>query len=363
MSNGGLDLVKGLIKYNEDEYRRQFNNALDQFAKNVEVGFNPNENSAIQFIYSFSNENLDEMLDLIDLQDKSVLTVGSSGDQVLACLARGASRITLIDRNPMSLPYVELKIAGLKNLSFEEFNDYFTRNNIFNWKYYAKVSHDLSPQTREFWDTIYLTLGKKDSKYCVSLFQQGFCGEDCYKNHMHYKDKLSFQKAKQNLNDCEIDFYEADLTNFPSVINEKYDVMLLSNVADYVNHDEFFKTVFMLNNFLNKNGQIQLMYDFDNYFGIRRFVEELAKYTDDKKLISVNNDTLITGTTQLNYKGVNRVVLDENLFKNTRRRPVATFVSKDYLDSRKWKLLFRKCKRIQYSLMPKSNKEDSSLSL
>ena len=60
-------------------------------------------------IYSFATENVFGYLKYFDLQDKSLLTVGSSGDQVLNAYFKGCRDITLIDINEFAKFYLYLK--------------------------------------------------------------------------------------------------------------------------------------------------------------------------------------------------------------------------------------------------------------
>ena len=76
-------------------------------------------------IYPFSTENIKGYLDYFDLYNKSLLTIGSSGDQVLNSYYNGCRDITLLDINPFCKYYLNLKIAGIISLSYEEFVYFF----------------------------------------------------------------------------------------------------------------------------------------------------------------------------------------------------------------------------------------------
>jgi hypothetical protein len=115
-------------------------------------------NTTADRIYPFSNENITESLEDIDLEGKSVITVGSSGDQVLNAILKGATNITLIDGNPLARYYVELKIAAIRNLEYTECLSFLTAKNILSYKYYQKISHDLSDEAKIFWDSIMLEM-------------------------------------------------------------------------------------------------------------------------------------------------------------------------------------------------------------
>ena len=73
-------------------------------------------------VYAFSNENLDDLFNKLDLKDKKVLTVGSSGDQALYSLLYGAKDITIADLNIYTKPFVEFKIAEIVGSAPETLN-------------------------------------------------------------------------------------------------------------------------------------------------------------------------------------------------------------------------------------------------
>ena len=79
-------------------------------------------------IYPFTTENVSGYIDLFDFNNKSLLTVGSSGDQILNAFYNGARDITLYDINEYAKYYVYLKIAGILSLSYEEFQMFFLKH-------------------------------------------------------------------------------------------------------------------------------------------------------------------------------------------------------------------------------------------
>ena len=72
-------------------------------------------------IYPFTTENIDGYMPYFKLKDRSLLTVGSSGDQVINAIFAGCKDITVIDICPFTKEYYELKKAALLSLSREEF--------------------------------------------------------------------------------------------------------------------------------------------------------------------------------------------------------------------------------------------------
>ncbi len=76
-------------------------------------------------LYTFTTENINGYIENFDLKNKSLLTVGSSGDQILNAFFYGARDITLYDINEYAKFYVYLKVAAILSLSYVEFQEFF----------------------------------------------------------------------------------------------------------------------------------------------------------------------------------------------------------------------------------------------
>ena len=104
-------------------------------------------------IFPFTTENIAGYIDYFDLQDKSLLTVGSSGDQIINAAFKGAKDVTLLDFNPYAKYYYYLKKAGMLELDFTKFKEFFRYKNypvryktnveMFNKASYEKIKGTL----------------------------------------------------------------------------------------------------------------------------------------------------------------------------------------------------------------------------
>ena len=74
-------------------------------------------NSEFSRIYSFTTENIAGYIDYFDLNNKKLLTIGSSGDQILNAFYNGARDITLFDINEYAKYYVYLKISAISSFN------------------------------------------------------------------------------------------------------------------------------------------------------------------------------------------------------------------------------------------------------
>jgi hypothetical protein len=276
----------------ESEKSFDFENYKDDVIGRVFTGYGGyglgDENIAVQRVYPFSNEMLEDVFDGVDLIGKSVCTVGSSGDQVLYSVLKGATDVTLIDANPISKYYTELKIAGIKNLSFKEFDKYFSYTDILNPRIYAKISHDLSKESQEFWDSVILEcddpineefwgegfLKSTNARLTANIFQHldlNFYTSNAhdfekYKKNLsyYYKNLSDFLKLKQNLINANITYICEELSGFSHALgNKKFDLILLSNIYDYCNTKVFMRGFRKLyENNLKPGGFIQPQYKF-----------------------------------------------------------------------------------------------------
>ena len=60
-------------------------------------------------VYPFTTEEISGYFKYLNLKDKSVLTVGSSGDQAFNAIYYGARKVTLFDINPTTEKFVREK--------------------------------------------------------------------------------------------------------------------------------------------------------------------------------------------------------------------------------------------------------------
>lgn len=221
-------------------------------------------NFAVETVYPFTNENLPELFGQLDVKGKRVATAGSSGDQMLAALLFGAKDVTLIDGNLYSKHFIDFKFAAIKNLPYEEFMHYFVEtNNYFDFEIFKKISHDLDPDSMTFWGTIYShTTDAHEIKRRIANFNNQRPKTDFLYSKEIY-EQLQDILEKQ---DYTLDFQIAEFNDFPEVLTGGYDAILLSNIFQYVNPNDYTRVVFELQEKLNPGGKIQLNYDFPGPF-------------------------------------------------------------------------------------------------
>lgn len=105
--------------------------------------------------YASCWEDADILLEALKVKEGGIyLSIASGGDNSLSLLSKKPSKVFAIDINPVQLSCVELRKIAFLNLSYEEllrFLGVYDSND--RGSVYSKISHHLSAETREFWDT------------------------------------------------------------------------------------------------------------------------------------------------------------------------------------------------------------------
>ncbi|MBE7082616.1 MAG: DUF3419 family protein [Clostridiales bacterium] len=226
--------------------------------------FPNSDNETIDRVYAFSNECLDDFFVHFIFKDKRVLTVGSSGDQAINAISRGAKDVTIIDANIFTQAYTEYKISAIKNLTFEEFKKAFLEDqNPFDWQIYAKISHDLSSDSQMIWDVIVLNQDNPLETH-ATLIHQTYRG--VMATSRFYKSEKEYKRLQKKLIDCKIKYICSEFTKFPEYVDGKYDIVLFSNIFAYFSkRPKAFKKVIdeFYENHLSTGGKMQINYSFD----------------------------------------------------------------------------------------------------
>lgn len=228
-------------------------------------------NYTIGKAFAISNEQLAKVFDNLNLTNKKVLTVGSSGDQVLNSILCGSKDVTIIDANIYSQYFIEYKLAFIKNLDFNNFKNLFIKPEFFDWKIYAKISHELSPKVKQFWDTLILEIDNDSysDKFSSKTIKDNMLMVDHTDRHsLFYKDEKVYNKLQKLLKnaDLKINYITAELEDFPKILNQKYHYINLSNIYDYYmqNKQKFTKIIEELyEKNLYNNGSMVVNYCFN----------------------------------------------------------------------------------------------------
>ena len=131
-------------------------------------------------LYMFTDENINDMTKKLNLANKDILTVTSSGDQALNFLLEGAKSVRLFDENTYAECLFYLKKSLIENLSYEEFINFFLPG-LFNKKdYFSKEKYELIKDSlpdgkiRTYWDYIFNNYSKEETNHIFVKRSQNF---------------------------------------------------------------------------------------------------------------------------------------------------------------------------------------------
>lgn len=123
---------------------------LDRFDQTV---FNAIYSRALVYNTCWEDPAVDRLA-LAIKPDDTLLVITSAGCNVLDYALTGPHRIHAVDANPRQNALLELKLAGIRCLTFDDFFAAFGRgyHAAFRTAYFDALRHELSPFAQGFWD-------------------------------------------------------------------------------------------------------------------------------------------------------------------------------------------------------------------
>ena len=249
----------------------QYENDIQKADKLIK--FNDYDNE-FDKIYPFTTENISGYINKFALKNKSLLTLGSSGDQAINAYLKGAKDITLLDINPFTRYYYFLKVAAINTISKNEFYDFFkyyghpttfkSNESAFNIETYQKLKSELRRLdyiSYLFWDDLFyehepleirkqLFKDDEDRTDVDSHFNLYLSSDDIYNNMKYILCKNVPTFVNEDINSLKH--------------NKKYDNIWLSNVARiYDSIDGIYEMTKTMYDLLDDEGKMLIAYLFD----------------------------------------------------------------------------------------------------
>lgn len=192
-------------------------------------------------LYPFTTENLAGYLGRINFSGKSVLTVHGSGDHALNAFFLGAKSVASFDVNARTSYFSELKFAALKTLDRREFLDFISprRNAKTSWHHatYARLKKRVSEDARAFFDGWYARYQNSGDLLRLSpLFsKRQYDLPTTLRCNPYLASDFAFRRTAARLRENAFSWHhcalKAILRHFAA---SKFDIILLSNLADYL---------------------------------------------------------------------------------------------------------------------------------
>ena len=241
-------------------------------------------NTEFSRIYPFTTENISGYIDYFDFNNKSLLTVGSSGDQILNAFYNGARDITLFDINEYAKYYVYLKISAILSLSYDEFKLFFFKHTtspfkqneyMFSKEIFSKIKDNL----RIFDYESYMFFDELISSYESNIIRNRLFDddEDRYKViigfNKYLKNEESYNRLQSEIRKISFQYIQGNI--FEDDLIGKYDNIFLSNLCSITSLENFKKLLEKLDkNNLNNEGNMLVGYLWDTSFYKDEFFDE-----------------------------------------------------------------------------------------
>lgn len=261
------------------------------------------DNAMFQKIYPFTTENINGYLDKVNFKGNSILTVGSSGDQVLNVVLLGCKSVHVVDLCPFSKEYFYLKMAAILTLDRHEFLEFFSmksfynqftiNNNAFNINVYRKIYDSIiDDEVREFWNYLF----KKYSSLFLRerLFNiyddspRSFVGKA--NNYLTSDEK--YNRLKEIISDLVIIFSIGNIFSIDLPENNKFNHILFSNLITYNSPESIVKICKKYMAYLEDNGIMQIAYLCNGVSGAeahRLLYQICSSIFDDVSIISYDS--------------------------------------------------------------------------
>ena len=273
--------------------------------------------------YLWTNENIKEYINKKYISEyNSALSVTASGDHLFNLILHNVLNIDTFDTNTLT----EYNVLGLKKALIEKFkyNDFLTiceliANNMLTLEETTYLIKDLLPlmdkKYRKYWQKIseYNYQLQKNNDECLDLFAMLFINinekNNFIRRNSYLMGKDNYDKFKENMMRANINFYCTNAINILDTFpNQKYDVILLSNILDYItinwNYEQLRKFEDELLFITNNNGKIFLAYLL-NYYNKNN--KNIFRRADIKKEELINE--IIIELKEKDYKHNDAVIL------------------------------------------------------
>lgn len=192
-------------------------------------------------IYRTTNENISHDPYVEALQHNGrVLSITASGDQIINSILYGGQDITGVDISVFPKYFVALKLAALQTLDKDEYLLYILGNDTstppLSIDLYNKVRENLDSYAKRFWDKIFNSNSPKElsSSPLFSYFSPSF--KTMIANNPYLQDK-NYNLVRTRLENAKVLLYDFNLFNIEKSDFGDFDLILLSNVLNYMSNN------------------------------------------------------------------------------------------------------------------------------
>ena len=192
-------------------------------------------------IYRFSNERLQDYGEYFVNRNK-ILSVISSGDQILNAILNGVKDIDAFDISVFPKYFLYLKIGAIKSLSREEYLNFFCDTNYSAEDYddmYERIRENLDEEIKEFWDGLFDFFDWQDIYNSTLFSSEPYFTSAAIEQNRYLQNDESYNRLRDSINDVNINIYEGNIFDLVNSLNNRYDLIYLSNIFYYNDANDY----------------------------------------------------------------------------------------------------------------------------
>ena len=273
-------------------------------------------------LYPFTTENINGYIKYFNLENKSLLTTGSSSDQLINACLFNCQDITIIDICPFTKFYFYLKMSAFMNLNYNEFINFFCykdfpktfteKKNTFNLNSYNKIKGTLRLLDYEsylFWDELFVTYPPE--KIRRKLFSHDEYKLSILKNtNLYLNNDEYYNKVKNVITKIAPKFIINNILEFTP--NRNFDNIWLSNIGQYISLEDTKIIIDKLVPYLNDKGKMLICYLYDTTKN-SEYDNNFAEIYDLKRTAKILKDY---NYELINFSGINNFLFGCNNFED-----------------------------------------------
>ena len=169
------------------------------------------------FIYKKTNEQLEYVTEYFK-DKKRILCVIGSGDQILNALTFVPEKIVGFDISVFPKFFLKLKLAGIMNLSRDEFGKFFfdviynSNEDFYDDMFFFKIFPHLDEESKNFWGFLF-EYNEWYDIYISPLFSSEVVSVNRALEQNEYLKEDKYSELKEIIPKVKIDFIVADIIN------------------------------------------------------------------------------------------------------------------------------------------------------
>lgn len=243
---------------------------------------------------AFGGDNFKELCEKLNLTGKKALTVCGSGDQAIELVGQGFTEIDVFDINLISRHMLNLKIAAIMALNYEEFM-LFSKVLFKDYELFQKVIPFLNCETKEYFDLLFKM--KNRNYIYMNLLTHKYIGDPelikANKNNFSIYSCREFYMIKESLLKTQIKFNQRNLLE-AQLLEDNYDFIYFSNILLFGNVDiEHFKKAILPSYIEHLNSTGILVFYYMHYFANERDLSATHPLLVTKNIFTQNHNISI----------------------------------------------------------------------